>query len=370
MKGEAVGASAAGMAMTDHLLLYIGTYSTRGSVGIYTARFDGATGALSGIQPAAELQDPIWLTRHPQQPILYAARANEMADTDAPGGVVAYAVDAASGALSLMGEQSARGMVPCYLTVDGAARWLVSANYGDGTLALLPLDDEGRLEAASDVYQAEGASTHPTRQQGPHLHSAVLTPDGRFILAPDLGSARVWVLAIDEMQAKLRVIGGPMLPGGTGPRHFAFHPNGRWGYLVGELNSTVTIFAFDAESGALTAIQTAPMLPGDFSGESTGAHLAFSADGRFLYASNRGHDSLVIFACDPANGHLEPVGHAAVRGQTPRHFALLADDRYLLVAAQESDRVTVFARDAESGGLTFVAEAAMPAPVCICPVDG
>lgn len=348
------------------LRVYVGTYTRREphvdgkATGIYVYTLDMKTGKLAYQSTAVGVVNPSFLTLSPSGDFLYAV--HEVAD----GAVSAFVLDAATGNLTHLNRQSSAGHAPCYVSAAADGRFVLAANYVTGTVCVLPVLADGRLAPASHTHQHQGHGPDP-RQDGPHAHCIVPDQDGRHFLAADLGTDQIMVYGLDATQGKLFPAASPVkLPPGSGPRHLCFHPNGRFVYVLAELTSQVFVFAYDATSGALHPQQTISTLPPDYTAANTGAHVAVSPDGRFLYASNRGHDSIAIYAIAAETGLLTLVGHEPTQGQTPRHFTLDGHGRFLLVANQDSDTVVVFRRDEVGGGLTAVAPpTSIPTPVCL-----
>jgi 6-phosphogluconolactonase len=282
------------------------------------------------------------------------------------GAVSAFAVDA-TGRLFFMNQQPSSGADPCHLAVDPSGRHLLVANYSSGTIAVLPFASLGRLSPSSSVHDHRGSGPNPVRQTGPHAHAVVFDPSGRFVFEADLGADRIHLFRFDPASGRLDPdqARDTALPPGAGPRHLAWHPSGRLLYAINELGSTITAFLFDALSGELTAVQRVSTLPDGFTGPSTAAEIAVLPNGRFLFASNRGHDSLAVFAVDPSSGRLTAAGHVPAGGMGPRHFAVDASSRWLLAANQGSDAITLFRLDADTGHLTPAGAVAVPSPVCV-----
>lgn len=350
--------------------VYIGTYNSPKSRGIYRARLDPATGHLSAPELAAEAQNPSFLVVHPQGPLLYAAERPVVyaVHETAPGSVSAYAVDRHEGALRLLNRQSSRGAGPCHLSVDRTGRYVLVANYGSGSVAGLPIQTEGRLGEATAFIQHTGSSVNRQRQEGPHAHWIATEPGNRFALVCDLGLDKVLIYRFDADKGTLQ----PHEPAfaslkpGSGPRHLAFHPGGQLAYVINELSNSVTAFRWEAARGSLRQVQTVPTLPPGFTGRNTTAEIAVHPSGRFLYGSNRGHDSLVVFSIDGQEGTLTVVQHQAAGGRTPRHFAIDPTGRWLLVAHQDSDTVSVFRIDPDSGRLSPTGPSVeVGRPVCL-----
>jgi 6-phosphogluconolactonase len=263
------------------------------------------------------------------------------------------------------------GPGPCHLVVDGAGKNVLVANYGGGSVAVLPLREDGRLAEPSAVQQHRGTGPNRARQEGPHAHGLAFDASGKRVFAADLGVDRVFVYDFGADSGTLGPAPAPFVAvePGAGPRHVALHPSGAYLYVVNELSSTVTVLRYDASSGALEPVQTVTTLPADFDGRSATAEIALSPDGRFLYVSNRGHDSLAFYAVEADSGRLTPLGHVPTGGRTPRHFALDSTGEWLLVANQGSDNVVVFRRDATSGRPEETgAVVSVPVPVCVLPV--
>ncbi len=355
--------------------VWFGTYSggPAKSEGIYVSRFDAATGKLTAPVLAAVAKNPSFLAVHPTLPVMYAV--SEVADADGKptGAVLSLAIDESTGTLESKNHQSSGGGGPCHISVDRTGQVALAANYGGGSVICLGLAADGSLEpvvagSPGGFIQHEGKGPNPQRQEGPHGHSINPTADGRFAIACDLGLDKVLIHALDVGKATLAAHGFGRGTPGAGPRHFAFHPNGRYGYAVNELDLTVTAFAFDPQAGTLKEVQTLSTLPADVTdtkGFST-AEIVAHPGGRFLYASNRGHDSIAMYAVDGSTGRLTFLGAEPIRGKTPRNFAIDPSGKFLLAAGQNSHSVTVFAIDAETGKLSFTGQSLdVPSPVCI-----
>mgnify|MGYP000938010680 CR=1 FL=1 len=349
--------------------VFFGTYTGEKSKGIYRARLDVASGKLSPAELAAETRNPSFLAAHPSGFLLYAIdEGSDPAKT--PGrGVRAYGMNGPTGVLTFLNEQSPGSAGPCHLTVGHDGRTVLVANYSGGSVAVLPLDIEGRLGAATVVSKHVGSSVHPTRQKQPHAHAINVSPDNRFALVPDLGIDQVRIYRFDAANAMLtpHTPSAVSLPPGSGPRHLAFHPNGRFVYVINELLCTMAVFAYDARRGELKAVESVSTLPAGTSvqpGFST-AEVAVHPSGKFLYGSNRGHDSIVVYAIDARTGRLRPVQHEPTQGRTPRHFGIDPTGTWLLAENQASDTVVVFGIDAKSGRLTPTGQRLeVPSPVC------
>ena len=354
--------------LSKGILLYVGTYTGGASRGIYRLTFDPSSGALSPPVLAGETENPSFLALHPGGRVVYAVNEVDDFQGDESGAVSAFAIDPATHDLRLLNQQPSRGAGPCHLSVDREGRNVLVANYGGGNVAVLPLDSDGQLRPATAVRRHTGSGPQADRQDKPYAHAILLDGAQRLAFSADLGADRIFIDRFGAGAGTLQP-GDPDAVGlepGSGPRHLAWHPSGRLLFAVNELRSTVTVLVYDATTGALRPVQTVPMLPPDFTGENTAAEIAVSADGRFLYASNRGHDSIAILAIDAATSALTNVGFEPTRGRTPRHFAIDPSGRWLLAANQESDTIVVFEIDRASGRLNPVgAPVTVAKPVCI-----
>ena len=331
--------------------LYTGAYTKppQGHArGIEVYRFDDDTGSLDHVQTVTDIANPSFLAVSGDQRFLYAVCESE------GGAVAAFARDPKTGELSELNRQSSQGAGPCYVSVDASGKYALVANYGSGSIATLPIAGDGSLGEATSAVQHEGSSVNPDRQQEAHAHMIASTPDGRFVFATDLGMDQIVCYTLDTESGQLTRQGqaGATSHPGAGPRHFAFSPDGNTVYVINELDSTLTVYAYDATSGALSAQQTISTLPDEFDGENTCAQVLVSPDGRFVYGSNRGHDSIAIFAIDEGSGQVTTVGHAPTRGNTPRNFTIDPSGNWVLAANQESDTVVTMRRIAETGVLS------------------
>lgn len=344
-------------------ILYVGTYTTRGSQGIYAFEFDRARGTLKPLQSASELKNPTFLTTNPSGNELYA-----VSETGPSGLIGAYSIDKKTGKLRFLNQQSSHGDGPCYVSVNQTGKLAFAANYGGGSIAVLPVLTNGSIGAATDSVQYSGSGPNKERQEKPHAHSIVVSPDSRYVYASDLGTDKVYTYAIDEATQKVKPAQTPYtaVAPGSGPRHLTFHPNGRYAYLVEELVSSVAVFAYDKETGALRLLEDkVKALPADFTGNNTSADIHIDPAGKFLYLSNRGHNSLAIFSI-ANDGRIKLTGHEPTGGKTPRNFLVDKRGEFVLVANQDSDNITMFKRDAKTGKLTPTGSPIqVPAPVCL-----
>jgi 6-phosphogluconolactonase len=332
--------------------VYVGTYTRGASKGIYTFRFNSSTGKTTGPILAAESSNPAFLAVHPNGRFLYAANEN-------PNGTVsAFSIDN-GGRLTVLNSASSRGAGPCHAAIDRSGKWLFAANYTSGSVAVFPIGSDGKLGEASAVIQHSGSSVDRQRQEGPHAHEVVVSADNRFVLVPDLGADQVVIYRFDagKLGTPVFVKAAP----GAGPRHLAFRPDGRFVYVLNELAASITVLNQD-----FAAQQTISTLPAEFTGSRSGAEIEVHPKGKFLYASNRGHDSIAMFRIDSNKGTLTPAGHVPTQGKTPRNFAIDPTGAYLLAGNQDSGTVVVFRIDPKTGGLTASGQALhIPAPVSL-----
>ena len=333
------------------VLIYVGTYNRQGSEGIYVYRMDPSSGALELSSKVGGVDNPSFLAIDPQQRYLYAVNEVARSADGSSGAVSAFSIHQQTGELSYLNRQPSHGAGPCHLTVDRTSSFVLVANYASGSLSVLPILRDGGLGEATDAVQHEGSSVDPDRQDGPHAHSITLDPGNRYAFAPDLGIDRVMVYELDLAQGKLRPHDEVQTRAGAGPRHFSFHPTGKYAYLINELDSTLTAFAYDGGSGTLTEITTVSALPEGFEGTSHCADVHVSPSGRFVYGSNRGDDSIVVFEIDERSGRLTYVGHEPTQGETPRNFAVDPTGAFLLAANQNSDTIVVFRIHEQTGKL-------------------
>jgi 6-phosphogluconolactonase len=347
--------------------VYIGTYTEEKSKGIYVAEFEPATGKLGTPELAAETKNPTFLAMDSRRGVLYAV--NEVGDfgDGHSGAVSGFRVDQKTGKLSLLNQEASGGSGPCHLAVARDGGCVLVANYGSGSIAVLPAEADGRLRAASSTIQHHGSSVNPQRQEGPHAHFITWDPANRLVLTCDLGLDKVLIYQLDPSRLTLSPNDPPafaMKPG-SGPRHVAFHPNGKFAYVLSELSSTLTVCTYEGNRGELKEVQTVSTLPENFKGANTCAEVQVDPSGKFVYASNRGHNSIAVFAIDGSKGRVKLVEHQSTRGKTPRHFCLDPTGRWLLAENQDSDSVVEFGVDEKSGRLTATGiSQKVGAPVC------
>lgn len=363
----AAGGVRADDAATEYLV-FVGTYTGGASEGIYSFRFNAETGECGDVQLAAAVTNPSFLSLHPNGELLYAVNEVETNDGKKGGAVAAFKIDREAGTLELLNQSSTIGAGPCHLVVDSTGRFVLVANYGGGSVASLPIGEDGRVGEAVSFIQHTGSSVNPQRQQAPHAHSINLDAANRFAMAADLGLDKVFVYRFDEKTGELSLNDPPAaeVEPGSGPRHFAFHPSGKFAYVINEMLLTVTAFEYDAEQGRLNPTQVISTLPRDVQDGDSTAEVLVHPSGKFLYGSNRGHDSLAIFRIDEETGKLSVVGHQSTAGKTPRNFFIDPSGRWLFAENQGSDTVVQFEINQETGELTNTGTVLeVGAPVCI-----
>ncbi|WP_172256455.1 lactonase family protein [Saccharibacillus deserti] len=338
---------------------YVGTYASEEEEGLFHCTLNEKTGELHFVSAMGGIENPSYLTVCPNRTHLYAASEKDY------GEVVAYTLDPETFEPHRHGRTASEGAAPCFVSATPNGKILLAANYG-GSVSAFSIRAHGVLEQVSCV-QHSGSGIHPQRQDSAHPHAFVPSPDGTFLFAPDLGTDRIARYTLeDERLFKQEDI---ELPAGTGPRTLAFHPDGRWAYISGELNNTVTALEYEPQSGGLTAFQCEALLPAEQAADpaNTAAHTAVSPCGKYVYVSNRGDDSITQFAVDLSDGRLSPVERVSSGGRIPRHFAIMGG--FLVAANQESGRIVSFAIGAEDGRLTPTGYALeLSRPVCICPM--
>jgi 6-phosphogluconolactonase len=354
--------------------VYIGPYTEAKSKGIYVCRFDTGSGKLSAPMLAAEVSNPSFVAVHPNHRFVYAVSEVARYDGQKSGYVSAFEIDRKTGKLSLLNQVSSRGGGPCHLVVDKTGKNVLVANYGGGSVAVLPIKGDGRLGEASAFVQHSGSSVNPRRQAGPHAHCVALSPDNRFAFVADLGLDKVLIYRFDAEKGSLVPNDPPFakVNPGAGPRHLVLHPSGKYAYVINEIQSTVTGFTYNAERGSLEEFQTVSTLPAGFAGENSTAEVQLARSGKFLYGSNRGHNTIAVFSVDSQNGTLAPVEQTSTQGKIPRSFNLDPTGSFLFAANQDSNNIVVFRIDAKTGRLTPTGQVVeVFSPVCVdfVPVD-
>jgi 6-phosphogluconolactonase len=337
---------------TTFYLLYAGTYTDTKSKGIYGYRFDAATGQLISLGLKAEIENPSFVVTDPGHRFLYAV--TEIGNDGETSGIVSsFAIDPKNGDLKLLNRVSSGGAGPCHLTVNSTGKMLFVANYEGGSVAAFALKEDGSIGKQTGFDQHRGSSIDLLRQEGPHAHEVVLSSNDRFLLVPDLGTDAISIYKVNAVKGTF-TLNDPALASvkrGSGPRHLVLSPGGTFAYLVCEMGSSVDVFSFDPAKGSLTFVQTISALPPGFIEENDSAEIQIDAAGRFLYASNRGHDSIAVFAIDPRRGRLTKIQTVPTQGKTPRNFVIDPTGKYLLAANQDSDQIVVFGVDQRSGKL-------------------
>ncbi len=361
--GPAPEQAAAPPTASGDYFAYVGDYTTGTSKGIYVSSFNHDSGALGEPALAAEIENPSYLTLHPNKQFLYAVTENS-----GEGSVSAFSIERPGGKLTLLNTKPTKGGLPCDLEVDKTGQMLTVVNYESGSVISYPVNADGSLGDSTDFIQHEGSSVNKDRQQGPHAHSIDFSADNRFAIVSDLGLDKVFIYNVDTAAAKLEPHDPPFVSvkPGNGPRHFAFHPTKPYAYSTAEMGSVVAAFNWDAADGKLTEIETVSTLPEGFDGQSSTAEIEVHPSGNFLYVSNRGHNSIAVFSIDLSTGRLTLVQNAPTLGEIPRNFAIAPGGEFLLADNQNSGNVVVFKIDQDTGKLTPTGtQIAVDKPVCI-----
>jgi 6-phosphogluconolactonase len=351
--------------------VYVASQTPDATKGIYAYRFSPANGRLTSIGRVAELVEASFLATDPHHRVLYVA--SEAGEKEGANGFLSsYVIDPRSGALKLL-NKAEMGGGPCHLSVDETGKILFAANYGNGTVASFALNADGSIGKQTGFDQHTGKGPDAERQEGPHAHAVVLSPDNRFLFVPDLGADQIKIYRVDSAKATF----APNNPSfasvkpGLGPRHLAFAPGGKFAYVICEMGSSVVAFAYDPVKGSLTPLETISTLPADFKGIDNSSEIGISPSGRFLYASNRGHDSITVFAIDPGKGTLTKLLVVPTQGKIPRNFALDPTGKYLVAANQKSNQMVIFAVDQTTGLLKPTGQVLdIEEPVCVLFVPG
>lgn len=353
------------LAYSQDFYLFVGTYTTGKSKGIYVFRFNSQNGEVQWVSSTDSSTNPSFLAVSPDGTKLYAV--NETGG-DQPGYISAYDFDAATGQLSLLNNQPTGGDHPCFVTIDQTGKWVVVGNYTGGNLAALPVNKDGSLSHYAQLIQHTGSSANKERQQKAHVHATFFSPDYKHILAPDLGTDKVMVYQFNASQKKpLKPAATPYATSapGSGPRHLDFHPNQRFVYVLEELTGTIKAYRYS--NGFMTGIQTIATHPADFSGQPGSADIHVSPDGKFLYASNRGEENnLAIFSIDANTGRLTAKGYQPIPGAGPRNFIIEPGGNFLLVANQKTSNIVIYRIDKKTGMLQrTLRQVEVPNPVCL-----
>jgi 6-phosphogluconolactonase len=365
--------------MAGSIFVFVGTYTESirfgtGKIlegkgkGIYCYRFDRSSGALELIDVTEGVTNPSYLAFDPTRRFLYAVNEFKEFEGRPSGTVSAFAVDPATGGLAFLNKQLTHGTDPCHVEVDKAGKRVFVANFASGSVCVFPVREDGSLSEAGDFIQHQGSSIDPNRQRGPHAHSVILDAANRFAFVPDLGLDKLMIYRYEQERGMFEPndVACFKTKPGAGPRHLAFHPSGRFAYLINELDSTLTALLYDGARGSFKEIQVVPTLPRDFKGESTCADVHVCPSGDFVYSSNRGHDSLAIYGIDRKSGKLAYIGHEPTQGHTPRNFEIDPTGSFLFAANQDSDTIVAFRIDARTGKLQPTGQAThVPTPVCV-----
>ncbi|HLT82533.1 MAG TPA: lactonase family protein [Cyclobacteriaceae bacterium] len=349
-------------------ILYVGTFFGTGSEGIYVLEFDRVKGRFTQIQVVPTLESPTFLDIHPSGKFLYSVNRGPVEQMENSGSVSAFAIDGATGKLTLLNERPSYGNGPCHISVGKTGQWAFISNYHEGNFVIMPIFDDGLLGSSAGSRRHLGSSVNPGRQEKPHVHSAVVAPDNNFVLVSDLGTDKIHSYRFNSADGTIADANVPFITvkPGSGPRHLAFHPNGSVVYSAEELTSTVAVLDYDKATGTLTMRADSILsLPADFHGENTAADIHVHPNGRFLYMSNRGHNALAIYKIDKA-GMITLIGHQDTRGKTPRNFLIDGKGEFLWVAHQDSNNIVTFRVNPNTGKLTFVSDTpGIPSPVCL-----
>ena len=353
-------------AAPKEFFVYIGTYTKTEEQGIHWLKLEMATGKLTAVGKLAGQKNPSFLAIHPNKKFLYAVNEISNYKGEKAGGVSAYSIDPKTGALTFLNQQSSKGGAPCHLVVDATGRNVLVANYPGGSVASLPISRKGRLRKASSFVQHEGSSVLKPRQASPHGHSINVSPGNKFAVAADLGLDKVLVYGFNAKGGKLTPAGFTKVAPGAGPRHFAFHPNGKFAYVINEITLTVTAFGWDEAKGKLSELQTITTLPVERGKGMSTAEVQVHPSGKFLYGSNRGHNTIAVFSIDGKTGKLKAIQHQSTLGKTPRNFGIDPTGKFLIAANQSSGDVFTFHINQDTGELKPTSHSVkVPMPVCV-----
>jgi len=356
---------------SKEMLVYIGTYTSgkSKSEGIYIYKLNLASGALEPYKTVKNVIEPSFLAIDKSKKYLYAVNETVEYEGKQSGAVSAFAINQKTGDLEFLNKQPSLGGAPCHVSVSDNGKFVLVANYVGGNVAVFLVEKDGKLGASIDLEQHSGSGANKERQEAAHAHSIMLDENNRFVFANDLGIDKVMIYEFDKQSGKLKPNSAQpfyQTKAGAGPRHFKFHPNEKFAFVINELDMTISSLAYNAKQGMLKEIQIVPTLPADFSGANTCADIHVAPNGKFLYGSNRGHDSIVSYRIDEKTGKLEYVEHTSTGGKTPRNFAIDPDGQFLLAANQNSDSIVVFRIDEKSGKLEPTGKTAqVPSPVCL-----
>lgn len=353
------------METKKNLLAFLGSYADSSNPGLYACQFDTETGSLEIVDQADGLQNPTFLDVDHGSMKLYAITEGTDSNGQRCGAAAAFHFDPANGKLTLLNKENTVPAPTCHIALDHSRQCVMVSSYHGGMIGLSPLLEDGRMGVTADIHQHQGSSILPV-QDRPRAHSVFVDRSNRFAVVSDLGLDRILIYKLDLPGKRLIPHGEVQISPGSGPRHFAFHPSLSYGYVINELNATITAFFYNEEQGDLGEIQTVSTLPESYKGDNACADIHISPDGQFLYGSNRGHDSIAVYAIDPLTGKLSLVEHASTLGGHPRNFALSPDGRFLLAANRDSNNIVTFSRNATTGKLLPTGSVLeVSKPVCI-----
>lgn len=349
-------------------ILYVGTFFGNGSEGIYVYEFDRAKGRLKQIQVVPTLESPTFIALHPTGKFLYSVNRGATDEMKSSGSVSSFSIDQITGKLTSLNSRPAYGSGPCHISIDNTGKWAIVSNYAEGNFVVLSVFDDGLLGSSSDSRKHIGSGYNKERQEKSHVHSAILSPDNKFIIVSDLGTDKIHSYALNTADGRITTAQKPYVEvkPGAGPRHLTFHPGGKFAYSAEELTSTVGVFSYNAESGSLNVVQdSVKALPDDFTGKNTAADIHTDPKGRFLYMSQRGHNSIAIFSIGEG-GKITLVGHQDTKGKTPRNFMIDKKGHFFFVANQDTGNIVLFRLDQKTGKLVPTkSQVNVPSPVCL-----
>lgn len=351
----------------DEMFVYFGSHRSGRGIGFSLARFNTETGVLTNPEFLLEAAAPAFFVIHPDGKHLYTSNSIDIYEGKQEGTITSYEIDPATAKLKLLNVKPAGGSDPSYISLDKTGKFALDANYRGGNICVYAILPDGSFGERTAFVQHTGSSIHPQRQTRPYAHAIITDPGNRFALVPDLGVDKVFIYRFDEKTGSLTPNDPPhaAVKPGSGPRHVRFHPNGKWVYVINEIGSTVNVFEWYGQKGSLTETQSVSTLPADFAGTSTCAELEVHPHGKFVYATNRGHDSVAVFSIDQASGKLSPIQHIPSAGRTPRNFAFDPTAKWIVLTNHGSDNAVVFAVDPETGRLSQKGDPiSVPYPFC------
>lgn len=349
--------------------MYVGTFFGNGSEGIYVFEFERARGRLKQIQVVPTPESPSFIALHPSGKFLYSANRGAVEEMKSSGSVSAFSIDQKTGKLTALNSRPSYGSSPCHISIDRTGKWAFISHYAEGNFVVLSLFDDGLVGSSSDSRKHIGSSIHKERQEKSHVHSTVPSPDNKFIFVSDLGTDKIYSYSFNPADGRITPSAHQpevKVKAGAGPRHFTFHPNGKYAYSSEELTSTVAVFSYNASTGALDILQdSVKSLPDNFTGTNTAADIHTDPKGRFLYMSNRGHDAIAVYSIGES-GKIKLLGHHPAKGKTPRNFMIDARGQYCFVANQGTDNIVLFRLDQKTGKLLpTTTQVKVPQPVSL-----